>query len=115
MVLTVADLADFLLVRDLGVEVASISVVHDNAQAALVHERLFVSDDVGMAHGLEHVHLVDGVLPLLAVHLGDVDDFHDVSLSVVDGLDEDGESERAFADDLELAILLHMGYNSNLL
>ena len=45
------------MVCDLGVEVATVGVVHDDAQAALVHEGLLVRDDVGVSHSLEHVHL----------------------------------------------------------
>ena len=38
LVLTVADFANFLLVGNLCVEVAAISIVHDDAETALVHE-----------------------------------------------------------------------------
>ena len=49
--------ADFLLVRNFSVEVTAISVVHDDAEATLVHERLFVGDDVWVAHRFQHVNL----------------------------------------------------------
>lgn len=82
LVLAVADLAYLLLVGDLRVEVSSVGIVHYYAQAALVHERLLVGDDVGVPHCLQHMHFVDGVLALLAVHLGDVDDLHHVGLPI---------------------------------
>ena len=50
--------SDFLLIGNLGVEIAAISVVHDDAEAALVHEGLFVGDDVRVAHGFQHVNLI---------------------------------------------------------
>ena len=39
------------------VQISAVSVVHHDAQAALVHERLFVSDDVRVPHRLENVDL----------------------------------------------------------
>ena len=50
---------DFLLVGNLGVQVAAVCVVHHNAEAALVHERLLVRDDVRVPHRLQHVHLIE--------------------------------------------------------
>lgn len=93
LILTVANLAYLFLVCDLGVQVAAICVLHDDAETAFVHERLHVRHDVGVAHGLEDVYLVDGVLALLAVHFGDVDDLHDVGLAVGYRLNEDRETE----------------------
>jgi len=93
LVLAVTDFAYLLLVRDLRVEVSSVCIVHDDAEASLVHKGLFVGDDVRMAHRLQNVDFVDGVLTLLPVHLGDIDDLHDVGLSILNRLHQDGESE----------------------
>ena len=49
--------ANFFLIGDLGVEIATVGVVHHNAQASLVHKRLFVRDDIGMSHSFEHMNL----------------------------------------------------------
>ena len=38
LVFTVTDFANFLLVGDLSVEVSSVSIVHDDAETALVHK-----------------------------------------------------------------------------
>jgi hypothetical protein len=44
-------------------------------------------------HGLKHMNLVDGILSLLTVHLRDIDDLHDVRLSVSHRLNEDRKTE----------------------
>lgn len=107
LIFTVTNFAYFFLICYLGVQIAAICIIHDNAEAPLIHKALLVGDDVRMAHCLEHVHLVDGVLPLLAVHLTDVNDLHYVSLTVSYRLDQNSESERALSDDFKLSILLH--------
>ena len=56
---TVLTSSNFLLVRNLGIKVTTICVVHDDAEAAFIHERLLVGDDVRMSHRFEHVHLDD--------------------------------------------------------
>ena len=63
--------SDFLLVRDFGVQISTISVVHDDAEAALVHEGLLVGNDIGMAHGFENVDLerTDGLKLLTSMQL----------------------------------------------
>ena len=38
LVFTVADFSNFLLVCDLGVEISTICIVHDDAKTALVHK-----------------------------------------------------------------------------
>ena len=38
LVFTVADFANLLLVGNLGVEVATVSIVHDDAETALIHK-----------------------------------------------------------------------------
>jgi hypothetical protein len=79
-------LANFLLIRDFGVQVAAICVVHHNAQASLVHKWLFIGNDVWVAHGLQHVHLIDCVFTLLAIHFRNINDLHHVCLTVSNGL-----------------------------
>ena len=49
---------DFLLVGNFGIQIAAVSVVHHNAEAALVHERLLVCDDVWVSHRLQYVNLI---------------------------------------------------------
>ena len=47
----------FLLIRNFGVQIATVRVVHDDAETPFVHERLLVGDDVRMSHRFEHVNL----------------------------------------------------------
>ena len=87
--------SDFLLVGNLGVQVTTICIVHDDAKAALIHEGLFIRDDVRVPHGFEDMHLewhksnqtlaighaqctylIDGVFSLLSIHLGHVNNLH---------------------------------------
>lgn len=84
LVFTVADSADFLLISNLSVEITAISVVHDDAEAPLIHKRLLVGDDIRMAHSFEHMYLINRVLALLSIHLAHVDDLHNVGVSVGD-------------------------------
>ena len=49
--------ANFLLICNLCVQITAISIIHDDAQAALVHKRLFVCDDVGVTHRFEYMNL----------------------------------------------------------
>jgi hypothetical protein len=51
-------LPKLFLVSDSSIEVSSVCIVHDNAETSFVHERLFVSDDIGMSHCLQHVYLI---------------------------------------------------------
>jgi len=74
--------SNFLLISNLSVQIAAISVVHDDTQAALVHEGLLVGDDIRVPHGFEYVdlqaeksqnelsetYLIYGVFTLLTVH-----------------------------------------------
>ena len=83
LVLSIAHLPNLLLVRNFGVQVAAISVVHHDAEAPLVHEGLFVGNNIWVPHCLKHVDLIDGIFSLLAVHLRDINDFHNIGLSVV--------------------------------
>ena len=83
LVLSVAHLPNLLLVRNFGVEVAAISVVHHDAEAPLVHEGLFVGNNIWVPHCLKHVDLIDSIFSLLTVHFRDVNDFHNIGLSVV--------------------------------
>jgi len=78
--------ADLLLLGDLLEHVAAVGLIHHDAQTALVHETLALSHDLGVAHSLEHVHLVQGFLLLLAVHLAYVNNFHDLLFFVLYGL-----------------------------
>ena len=50
-------------------------------------------DYVFSAHCLEHMYLVDCVFSLLPVHLGDINDFHNVGLPISNGLHEDCKTE----------------------
>ena len=45
------------MIGNLGVEITSVGVVHDDAETALVHEGFLVGDDVRVAHGFQNVHL----------------------------------------------------------
>ena len=49
---------DFLLVGNLGIQIAAVGVVHHDAEAALIHKRLLVCDDVRVSHRLQHVNLI---------------------------------------------------------
>ena len=49
---------NFLLISNLGVEITTVSIVHDDAETALVHEGFLVGDDVWVAHGFQNVHLL---------------------------------------------------------
>lgn len=73
LVLRVAHLPYFLLVRDLRVHVASVCVVHHYAQAPLVHEALLVRDDVRVSQSLQNMNLIYGILSLFPVHPRHVD------------------------------------------
>ena len=77
---------NFLLVSDLGIQIASVRIVHDNAQTPLVHERLFVRDDVRMSHSFKHMHFIDRVFTLFTVHFAHVDNFHDILQTICDRL-----------------------------
>lgn len=68
LIFTVANSSNFLLISNLSVQIAAISVVHDDTQAALVHEGLLVGDDIRVPHGFEYVDLIYGVFTLLTVH-----------------------------------------------
>jgi hypothetical protein len=56
-ILAALTFANLLLVGDLCVQVPSISIVHDDAQALLVHEGFLVGDNVWVSHGLQNVDL----------------------------------------------------------
>ena len=47
----------FLLIRNFGVQIATIRVIHHNAKTPLVHERFLVCNDVRVSHSLEYVNL----------------------------------------------------------
>ena len=49
--------SNLLLICNFGIEIASIGVVHHNAQALFVHKGLFVCNDVWVSHGLQNVNL----------------------------------------------------------
>lgn len=38
LIFTVADLANFLLISNFGVEISAIGVIHDDAEAPLIHK-----------------------------------------------------------------------------
>ena len=107
LVFTVAHFAIFLFFRNQGVQVTTVGVVHDDAQTPLVHKGLLVRDDERVTEGLEHMHFVDCIFSLLAVHLGHVDDLHHVVLAVLDALHQDCKAEAALANDLYFSVLLH--------
>jgi hypothetical protein len=56
-ILAVLTFANLLLVGDLRVQIPSISIVHDDAQALLIHEGFLVGDNVWVSHGLQDVDL----------------------------------------------------------
>lgn len=93
LVLAIANFTYFLLVCNLGIQIAAICIVHYYTKASFVHEGLFVRDNVRMPHCLEHMYLVDCVFSLLPVHLGDINDFHYVGLPISNGLHEDCKTE----------------------
>ena len=111
LVFTVTHFANLFLVGNLRVQVSSVCIVHDDAEAPLIHEALFVGNNVRVPHGLQHMHFIDCIFSLLAVHLRNIDDLHDVSLSVVDCLHKHGEPKRALSDNLEFPILFHIQIN----
>ena len=84
LVLSVAHFAYFLLICNPCIQIVAVCIVHNDAQTPLIHETFFVSDDVRMSHCFEHMHFIDGIFSLLAVHLRYINDFHDIGLSVSD-------------------------------
>ena len=84
LVFSVTHFAYFLLICDPCIQIVAVCIVHNDAQAPLIHETFFISDDVRVSHCFEHMHFIDGILSLLAVHLRYINDFHDISLSVSD-------------------------------
>lgn len=71
------------------------------------HEGLAIGDDVGVAYNFEELHLHECLLYLLLVHLGDVDDLHDVLLFALLRLHQHRVPETPLPHDLHLPILLH--------
>ena len=65
-------------------EVAVLRVLHDDAQAVAVDERLVVGDDVLVLHRREEADLVHGVRALLLAHLAHVRLLQRVHLGVVE-------------------------------
>ena len=47
----------FLLIRNFGVQITTVCVIHHNAKAPLVHKGFLVCDDVRVSHGLEYMNL----------------------------------------------------------
>ena len=84
LILSVTHFAYFLLIGDPCIQIVAVCIVHNDAQTPLIHETFFVGDDVRMSHCFEHMHFIDGILSLLAVHLRYINNFHDISLSVSD-------------------------------
>ena len=58
-IISILTSANFLLVRDLGIKVTSICVVHHNTQTSFIHERFFVRDDVWVPHRFKHMNLFE--------------------------------------------------------
>jgi hypothetical protein len=77
----------------------------------LLHEGFAIGDDVGIAHDLEELDLVERLLDLLIVHLGDVDNLHYELLLGLLGLHQHCVAEGAFAHYLHLPVLVHSNYN----
>jgi hypothetical protein len=100
LVLAVLDLTEFLLVGDFCVEVSAICIVHDDAEAPLIHKRLFVSDNIRMSHGLQHMYFIYCVFSLLPIHFRNVDDLHHVFLAVLNRLHKNCKAKGTLADDL---------------
>ena len=50
--------SNFLLVGNFSVQITAICIIHHNTETALVHERLFVGNNVGVTHCFEHVDLI---------------------------------------------------------
>mgnify|MGYP001592254353 CR=1 FL=1 len=73
-------LSNFLLVLDLFVHVASICVVHNDAEELLIHERLSVSDNVGVSHCLQNSNFVQGILLLFLLHIANIDNLSKTDL-----------------------------------
>ena len=84
LVFSVTHFAYFLLICYPCIQIVAVCIVHNDAQTPLIHETFFVCDDVRMSHCFEHMHFIDGILSLLAVHLRYINNFHDISLSVSD-------------------------------
>ena len=80
---------NFLLISNLCVEISAVSKIHYNTEAPLVHERLFICDNVWMTHSFENMnlnrkenseqlklplniicptYLIDGIFALFSVH-----------------------------------------------
>ena len=66
-------------------QIASISVLHNKVKDALhvVHKSVFELDDIGDMDGSQQTHLIDGVLSILPIHVGELDFFDGVCLVVV--------------------------------
>lgn len=65
-----------LLLGDHLEHVAAVRLVHHDAQAPLVHERLALGHDLGVPHRLEHMHFIQCLLFLFPIHLTHIDYFH---------------------------------------
>jgi len=48
---------NFLLVRNLSIQITSIRIVHDNAKTALVHKGFLIGDNIWMTHRFQHMDL----------------------------------------------------------
>jgi len=79
-------LASGLLLAYALEEVPSVGLVHDDAETLLVHEGLALGHDEWVPQGLQHVHFVERVFLLFAVHSGHIDDFHELIFFVYNGL-----------------------------
>jgi len=107
LVFTVTYLTYFFLISNFGIQVTSISIVHNNAKTSLIHKRFFVCDNVRMSHCFQNMHFVYSIFSLFPVHLWYIDDLHYVGLSVGDWLNEDGESKWSFTDYSKFSIFFH--------
>jgi hypothetical protein len=57
------------------------------------------------------LHLIQCLLDLFLVHLGNIDDLHDVLLLALLRLHQNRVSERTLTHDLYLTVFVHSNYN----
>lgn len=85
----------FLLFYDELVEVSAGAELHDDVEFLSVYDGLAVGDDVGVLEGLEEFDLIEDVLGLLCVFVGQLHFLYHVVLALGQVRSQVGVAERA--------------------